>query len=452
MARSILTEEEKQKIRDSLKATRKRRQNQSIKVFELKVNCHQTSKETFGRMDNCFKQAKWIENDMIAWGEKGTVNNIFKYEYLDHRTIQRKDKDGNFVSEKISLPVYFHRALVKQVKKDIVNLSKAKKKGNNVGKLKFKSEVNCIPIITGGIKIIDNSHITIPGFPKLKVYGLDQLKKFENYEIADGRFIRKASGFYIKVSVCSEKENRSPKKNYREVGLDFGIKDNIVTSDGEKFNCRVQESEQLKYLQKQLHRKQKGSKRYYRLIKQIRCEYEHLSNKKADEANKIISYFLKKYDIVYFQDENISEWKKKKRNKKTGRKVRCFSFGKQVQGSYLGRVKTKLVSLENDMSFKISKWSPTTKFCPNCGCFNKVGLDERIYRCECGYQLDRDVHAARNVKLFGSTERAECLEQASVETLASAGLEQFQYGKLSRRSENESSSLKAETSSQAMKI
>lgn len=313
MARSNLTEEERQKIRDSLKATRERRQNQSIKVIELKVNCHQTSKEIFAKMNNCFKQAKWIENDMLAWSERCDENNIFKYEYLDHKVIQRKDKDGNFIAENIDIPVYFHRALVKQVKQDIMNLSKAKKKGNKVGRLKFKSEVNCIPIITGGVRIIDNSHITIPGFSKLKVYGLDQLKTFENYEIADGRFVRKVSGFYVKVSVCVEKKNNIQKKNYKEVGLDFGIKDNIITSDGEKFNCNVQESEQLKFLQKQLHRKQKGSKRYYKLLRQIKCEYEHLSNKKTDETNKLISYFLKNYDIVYFQDENISEWKKKKK-------------------------------------------------------------------------------------------------------------------------------------------
>lgn len=338
--------------------------------------------------------------------KKNDENHIFEYEYLDHKVVERKDKDGNFISENIDLPVCFHRGLLKQIKQDIMNLSKAKKKGRKVGKLKFKSEVNCIPIGTGGIKIRDNSHITIPGFSKLKVYGLKQLKKYNEYEIADGRFIRKASGFYIKVSVCINKENKAQKKSYREVGLDFGIKDNIITSDGEKFNCNVQESEQLKFLQKQLHRKQKGSKRYYKLLRQIRCEYEHLSNKKADETNKLIHYLTKNYDIIYFQDENISEWKK-------------FNFGKQIQNSYLGRVKAKLVLLENDKSFKIPKFEPTTKFCPNCGCLNKIGLDERTYHCECGYQFDRDVHAAKNVKLFGSTKRAECLEQASVETLAS---------------------------------
>jgi putative transposase len=413
MARKQLTEEEKQTIRDSLNATRERRKNQSIKIFELKVNCHQTSKETFTKMNNFFKQAKWIENDMLAWSnETDKENNIFKYEYLDHKTISRIDKDGNKIQEKISLPVYFHRALVKQVKQDIMNLHKAKVKGRKVGCLKFKKEVNTIPIITGGCKIIDNSHITIPGFSKLKVYGLDQLKKYKEYEIADGRFIRKASGFYIHISICLKKEEKIQKKNYKEVGLDFGIKDNIITSDGEKLNCNVRESEQLKFMQKQMHRKQEGSKRYWKLRNQIRKEYEHMSNQKTDATNKLIHKLITNYDIIYFQDEQISSWRRFNKG-----------FAREIQSSYLGRVKAKLVSLENDKSFKISKWSPTTKFCPSCGTLNKIGLEERIYHCKCGYSFDRDIHAAKNVKLFGSTKRAECLEQASVEILASAALE-----------------------------
>ena len=71
-------------------------------------------------------------------------------------------------------------------------------------------------------------------------------------------------------------------------------------------------------------------------------------------------------------------------------------------------------------SFEISKWSPSTKFCPNCGSLNeRITLSDRIFKCDCGYEFDRDVHAAKNVKLFGSTKRAECLEQASAEVLSS---------------------------------
>ena len=104
MARSQLTEKERQKIRNSLKATRERRQNQSIKVIELKVNCHQTSKETFAKMNNCFKQAKWVENDMLAWSEKCDENNVFKYEYLDHKVIENMSQ----------MIVHFYYAIILQ--------------------------------------------------------------------------------------------------------------------------------------------------------------------------------------------------------------------------------------------------------------------------------------------------------------------------------------------------
>ena len=204
------------------------------------------------------------------------------------------------------------------------------------------------------------------------------------------------------------------KSTNKEVGLDFGIKDNIITSDGEKFNCSVQETEYLKFLQKKLMKKKKGSKRYYRCLNQLQKEHEHLTNKKNDDSNKLISYLLKNYDVIYFQDEQISKWRKFNP-----------SFARNIQHSYLGRIKAKLVMLEKSgRSFEISKWSPSTKFCPNCGSLNRgITLSDRIFKCDCGYEFDRDVHAARNVKLFGSTKRAECLEQASVETLASTALD-----------------------------
>jgi len=396
------------KIKQSLKNTKLRRLNQSCKVLELKVNVHQIPKEKLSEMYFAFTQAKWVVNDML------NSTDIFKYDYLEHKKVTHFDKDKNEVISDITLSSVMHRALVQSKKQDIVTLSKIKKKGNKVGRLKFKKEVNCIPIITGPwLKIRGNSHITIPGFANLKVYGLEQLLKYPNYELANAKFIKKASGLYINISIMIEKDSKKREQTGKSVGLDFGIKDNITTSEGEKFNCSVQESDHLKFLQRKLSKKEKGSKRYYNCLKQIKKEYEHLTNKKTDDSNKLIAYFLKDYDIVYFQDEQLSKWKKSNKG-----------FARVIQSSYLGRVKTKLLELEkSDRSYKISKWMPTTKYCPSCGVLNTIPLSERTYKCSCGYTEDRDVHASRNVKLFGSTKRAECLEQASVEKLASLALE-----------------------------
>lgn len=399
--------EKNEQIKASLAETRRRRKTQALKVYELKVNVHSTSKEDFAKFNSMLVQAKWIANDCIA------SEDLFHYNYKDHRKITNFDKNGNKVERTLDINTGIHQNIIKRIQQDVINLSKKKKKGGKVGRLKFKRQVNEINLRTGSVHVVNSKTISIPGFRKLKVYGLEQFLDLPEFEIANSKLIRKASGIYIHISICVPKSNQKRKPTNKTVGLDFGIKDNITTSDGEKFNCSVQETEYLKFLQRKLHKKQKNSKRYYKCLNQIQKEYEHLSNKKNDDSNKLIAYLLKNYDIIYFQDEQISKWKKFNKG-----------FARNIQHSYLGRVKAKLVELQKtDRSFEISKWSPSTKFCPNCGSLNRgITLNDRIYKCDCGYEFDRDIHAAKNVKMFGSTKRAECLEQTSVESLVSMAL------------------------------
>ena len=392
-------------IQKGLLELKARRKTQQIKVYELKVNIHSTSKEDFAKFNSMFVQAKWIANDCIA------SDDIFTYNYKDHKKVINFDKDRNKVERTINLNSGIHQDIIRQIKQDIVNLSKKKKKGGKVGRLKFKRQVNTINL--RDLKVLNSKTVSIPGFKKLKVYGLEQFINIPEYEIASPKLVRKASGIYLHVPICVTKSTFKRKSTRKEVGLDFGIKDNITTSDGEKFNCSVQETEYLKFLQRKLHKKQKNSKRYYKCLNQLQKEYEHLTNKKNDDSNKLIAYLLKNYDVIYFQDEQISKWRKFNKG-----------FARNIQHSYLGRVKAKLVELQKtDRSFEISKWSPSTKFCPQCGSLNDgIALSDRIFKCSCGYQFDRDVHAAKNVKLFGSTKRAEWLEQPSVEELVNTSL------------------------------
>jgi len=396
-----------ERIRQTLIETQKRRQNQILKVYEVKVDCHHISKEDFKKLNHLFVETKWIQNDVIASGD------IFKYDYKQHRKIINFDRDKNEVERNITVQTGVHQAIVKQIQQDIYNLSKSKKKGRKVGRLKFRRNCSNIPLKTGMLKIKSSKQISIPSFRKLNVYGLEQFINFPEYEIANANIVKKASGIYIKISVLIPKQSMQRKSTGKTVGLDFGIKDNITTSEGEKFNCSVQESDCLKFLQRKLSKKQKGSKRYYKCLNQLQKEYEHLTNKRNDDSNKLISYLKKEYDIIYYQDEQIAKWRKFNRG-----------FAKNIQHSYLGRVKAKLRELsKNERAFEISKWTPSTKYCPQCGSLNDgIQLSDRVFKCDCGYQFDRDVHAAKNVKLFGSTKRAECLEQTSVDKLASIAL------------------------------
>lgn len=404
------SEQTKAKIKASMAETHARRASQVCRVFELKVSVRHNSKDVFTKLAQCFKEAKWVVNDMLSLSNKSEDASLFDYKYTEHKKVVHYDKDKNPITGIISLPSVLHRATIAQKRTDIVNLAKAKKKGIKVGALRFKSEVNCLPVITGYTQILDGCRITIPGFRRLRVHGLNQLHQFENFEIADAKLVRRSSGYYVKISIMLPKSARKP--THKNVGLDFGIKDSITTSCGDKYKCDVRETDYLKFLSRKLNKRdirkgEKKSKRYCRCMRQLKREYEKLANRRKDIANKIYHRLITDYDVIYFQDEQIKGWHK-------------GLFGKSVQSSCLGALKQRLMALETSgRSFKISKWEPTTKLCPVCGTINHPTLADRIYKCSCGYTMDRDIHSARIVLMMGSMKRTECLGQASAEGVAS---------------------------------
>ena len=252
------------------------------------------------------------------------------------------------------------------------------------GNLQFKSELTCIPLKQYG------TTYKFKSFNKVKIQGIsgtilvrtgNQLQIAD--ELANANLVKRPDGYYLKVTAFINKENfKEQEKNGKEIGLDFGIKTNITTSEGEKLDVSVQESDRLKALQRELFRRVKGSKNRNKTIKLIKREYQKLSNRKQDKANKIVSK-LKKYDRIYMQDEQIAHWHK-------------GLFGKQVQHSCLGTVKAKLKALPQTVV--LDKWIPTTKLCPKCGTINRhITLADRTVVCGCGYHEDRDIHSAKNM-------------------------------------------------------
>lgn len=112
-------------------------------------------------------------------------------------------------------------------------------------------------------------------------------------------------------------------------------------------------------------------------------EYERISNKKNDLANKLVAKF-KELDAVVMQDEQLNKWKIKN--------------GRKIQHSILGRVKARLFNLEN--VHILNKYIPTTKMCTHCGSIVELSIRERTFKCPCGIEEDRDIHAANNMIWF----------------------------------------------------
>lgn len=329
----------------------------------------------------------------------------------DTSIVQVKVGDTFETREIKCLSAQMKQSVIESVKTNISNLSKAKKKGLKVGKLQFKKECNEINLKQFGqtYAIKGKNKIRVQNIGVLVINGLEQIN-LDEVEFANAKLIQKPSGFYINITVYSNKQPEV--QTEKEVlGLDMGIKDQLTFSNGVKVNFYLEESEQLKGLTRKLNRQVKGSNQYKQTLNRIKRIYEHLNNKKNDVANKLNSVLSKNY-IICFQDELLNQWKRKKSKRR-------FSFGRKIQHGILGRVKDKLK--KNSTNVMLESSVPTTQTCPECGCLTKHGLDKRKYHCEhCGFEHpDRDIHSANMMVLLSGygTYRSLNTDAVSIERM-----------------------------------
>ena len=392
-------EEKNHKIRENGKATRKRRSQMDCRVISVKIQENRLSKAKLEKLARLFLEAKWLYNATIA-SETLTLE--------DTSAVQIKIKDTFETREIKNLSSHMKQSIVDSAKVNIFNLSKAKKKGLKVGKLKFKKECNEINLKQFGntYKIKSHNKISVQNIGILVVNGFEQIN-LDEVEFANAKLIQKPSGFYIHITIYTKKQSK-PEIEKEILGLDMGIKDQLTFSNGVKVNFYVEESEQLKGLARKLSRQVKGSNQYKQTLNRIKRIYEHLNNKKNDVVNKLNSVLKTNY-IICFQDELLNQWKRKKSKRR-------FSFGRKVQHGILGRVKDKLK--KSSSNFMLESSVPTTQTCPVCGCLTKHSLDKRIYHCNhCGFEcLDRDVHSANMMVLLSGYGTYRSLNTDAVST------------------------------------
>jgi len=369
-------------------------------VISVKIQENRLSKAKLEKLKRCFLEAKWLYNAVLSSTGDFPRSGI--------KTVLVKVGE-TFEERKISsLSSHMKQSVVDSVCANVYNLSKAKSKGLKVGKLKFKKECNEIDLkqFNNTYKIKSKSKISVQNIGVLVVNGLEQIN-INEVEFANAKLVQKPSGFYIHLTVYS---NKQPEVQAEKeiLGLDMGIKDQLTFSNGVKVNFYLEESEQLKGLMRKLSRQVKGSNQYKQTLNRIKRIFEHQSNKKNDVVNKLNSILSKNY-IICFQDELLSQWKRKKSKRK-------FNFGRKVQHGILGRVKDKLK--KNSTNVMLESPVPTTQTCPVCGCLTKHSLDKRIYHCNhCGFEnADRDAHSANMMVLLSGYGTYRSLNTDTVST------------------------------------
>ncbi len=383
--------EKNKKIASTQKDTHERRESQVCRVFKIKIQENQLTKIQKEQLKMIFIEAKWLYNDILRFSEN-PEQKPWNYD-TKIKSVIKKDKDFNDVKVELK---FLGSSMKQSIQTDIVSsirgLSTLKKHGNKVGRLKYRKEVNAVNLKQYGNthKILSSKRIKLQGVKgSVVVNGLKQFYDNPDYELANAKLLNTPLGYYVTFTCFIDKDKDKDKDkiqkketNGKTIGIDFGCSTAFTTSEGEKIQASVQESERLKKLQRRFARQQKGSKRRYRTLGLIKAEYQKQTNRKNDLANKIVAKFLEN-DRIVIQDEQLRGWQK-------------GGHGKAVQRSVLGRVKAKLIL--SPRVAVLSRTAPTTRLCRKCGIYHdELKVWNRTFVCECGVSEDRDVHAAKNM-------------------------------------------------------
>ena len=255
---------------------------------------------------------------------------------------------------------------------------------------------------------LERHRVKIPtlGWVRLKEFGYIPV----NSIVKSGKVSQKADKYY--VSILVEEDDKKVYKSTNEgLGIDLGVKEFVVCSNGIKFK-NINKTSTVKKVEKKLKREQRKLSRKYESLKirnkniregratsqniqkqivKVQKLHQRLRNIRTDYINKTVFSIIKqKPSYITIEDLAVSNMMKNKHLSKAIASQKFFEF------------KVKLMSKckKNNIELRIvDRFYPSSKTCSNCGKIKKdLKLSDRIYKCDCGFTIDRDLNASINLK------------------------------------------------------
>ena len=226
-------------------------------------------------------------------------------------------------------------------------------------------------------------------------------KRLQKYKdnIRSATLSKTKSGCYTLSILIEMNDNEliKFKKTNRDVGIDLGVKDFVITSDGNVFENEhfyKKNEKKLAKLQRQLSKKRKGSSNFHKQCKRIARVFETITHKKENYIHSVVNYLLRKYDTIYMEDLNTSGMMKNHKLAKAIQEVGFYKFKTTLQNK----------ASQNDKKVVlIGRYYPSSKTCSQCGYIHKgLKLSDRNWQCpNCGANHNRDYNAALNILYEG---------------------------------------------------
>ena len=204
----------------------------------------------------------------------------------------------------------------------------------------------------------------------------------------------KSGNFFLSILMdIPQNEFVKFKKTNKEVGIDLGVKDFVITSDGKKFENKYffkADERKLKKLQRQLSKKKVGSNNRNKQRIKVAKAFEYITNKKENYIHYVVNELFSKYDIIYMENLSVSGMLRNHHLAKAIQEVGFFKFKDILQSKAIANDKKVVL---------IDKLYPSSKTCSCCGYKNQdLKLSDRHWQCpNCGKIHDRDLNAAKNI-------------------------------------------------------
>ena len=247
-------------------------------------------------------------------------------------------------------------------------------------------------------------HQTI-GWIRLKEFGYIPT----NSIVKSGTVSQKANRYYVSILV-EENDTKVSKPTNEGIGIDLGLKDFAICSNGNKFK-NINKTSKVKKVEKKLKREQRKLSRKYESLKirnkkekgvatrqniqkqvvKVQKLHQRLVNIRTDYINKTISSIIKqKPSYITIEDLNIKGMMKNKHLSKAVASQKFFEF----------RTKLTTKCKQNNIELRVvDRFYPSSKTCSRCGEIKKdLKLSDRVYKCSCGLMIDRDLNASINLK------------------------------------------------------